>query len=78
MCQPSGNIIPIFSIFPLLSFFKIKKNFLKQILQEKILNALGGLIPWSSQHSLVIKDIEKVIFCFDALVEWKQSNVRVL
>lgn len=48
MRQPSGNIIPISSIFPLLEFSKIKKNFLKQNLQENIQNALGGLIPWSS------------------------------
>lgn len=59
---------PTSSIFPLLAFSKIKTNFLKQNLQEIILNALGGLIPWSSQHSLVIKDIEKVIFCFNASV----------
>lgn len=78
MRQPSGNIIPISSIFPLLEFSKIKTNFLKQNLQENIQNALGGLIPWSSQHSLVIKDTEKVIFCFNASVGWKQSNVRVL
>lgn len=77
MWEPSENIIPISSIFPLLAFSKIKTNFLVQNLQEKILNALDGLIPWSSQCSLVIKDNEKVIFCFNASVGWKQSNVRV-
>lgn len=66
MWEPSENIIPIFSIFPLLAFSKIKANFLVKNLQEKILNALDGLIPWSSQCSLVIKDNEKVIFCFNA------------
>lgn len=39
-----------------------------QNLQVQFLNALGGLIPWSSQYSLVRKAIEKAIFCFNAWV----------
>lgn len=39
-----------------------------QYLQVLFLNALGGLVPWGSQYSLVMKDIEKAIFCFNAWV----------
>jgi len=39
-----------------------------QNLKLQFLNALDGLIPWSSQYPSVRKAIEKAIFCFNAWV----------
>lgn len=38
-----------------------------QYLQVLFLNALGGLVPWGSQCSLVMKDIEKAIFLLQCM-----------
>lgn len=46
--------------------------------QMQFLNALAGLIPWSSQCSLVRKGIEKAIFCFSAWVGGKHSKFHLL
>lgn len=64
--------------FSLLALSEIQANYMTQNSQMQFLNALTGLIPWSSQCSLVRKGIEKAIFCFSAWVGGKHSKFHLL
>lgn len=69
----------LFAVLMLLTLLKILsyQSCLTQNLKVQFLNVLGGLIPWSSQYSLVMKSIEKAITCFNAWVASKHSEVEL-